>query len=77
MFMRRRPASQTPPAGPDHHRQGVIIMLLVESHLRKMGKDVMLHILSFCAWGWFEPVSVAAPRPEQGGVGCLAVGLEA
>jgi hypothetical protein len=52
-------------------------MLLVESHLRKMGKDVMLHILSFCAWGWFEPVSVAAPRPEQGGVGCLAVGLEA
>ena len=34
-------------------------MLMVESRLRKTGKDVMLHVLSYCSWSWFE-VSPAA-----------------
>jgi hypothetical protein len=53
---------------PEHHRRGVILMLLVESRLRKTGKDVMLHILSFCSWSWFE-VSTGAAGEE----GMLAV----
>ena len=44
-------------------------MLLVESRLRKTGKDVMLHVLSYCSWSWFE-VSAAA------GQDALALGAE-
>jgi len=40
-------------------------MLLVESRLRKTGKDVMLHVLSYCSWSWFE-VSAAAGQDALG-----------
>lgn len=56
---------------PRQHRRGVILMLLVESRLRKTGKDVMLHVLSYCSWSWFE-VSAAAGQDALG----LGAGVE-
>ena len=29
-------------------------MLLVDSRIFKLGKDVLFDLLSYCGWGWFE-----------------------
>ena len=44
-------------------------MLLVEGRLRKTGKDVMLHILSFCSWSWFEVLAEDGDGAGSEGIG--------
>lgn len=39
---------------PASFRQAVVSMLWVDYWLNKTGKDVMLYVLSFCSWDWFE-----------------------
>ena len=41
-------------------------MLLVDSRIFKLGKDVLFDLLSYCGWGWFE---VSAEEEDKGGAG--------
>ena len=38
---------------PSLFRKSVVAVLSVDRRKNKVGKDVMLHVVSFCGWDWF------------------------